>query len=306
MILGSLVIKSFRLKLFFAYVAALILVEIFYSRIFVLLEWSHGFFLAIIIGTMLLLLHEAKSAGNSPSAFRLGLFGAVISTGLTLAVLSRPSDAVLLFAALVCFVFFQRNYLGFLLLITFMSFAQFVIVLEYSDFLIYEEVTSVSLKGHPFWHSLLSGIGWMEILTNLPYADDTGKALALKYTGYAYPGALTLEYEESARQAFFAIISANPWMAIKAYILKMSYCFLQVAVFCVFPFVLFYKEVSANLRLLKPASVVLLMIALGMTLAPGVLVWPSRSYIPVSVAIFGVFAPFVLNLIARKEWWSER
>jgi hypothetical protein len=125
--------------------------------------------------------------------------------------------------------------------------------------------------GHPFWHSVYIGFGFLPNDEGIRYADEVAAAKVRSVSPAA--GYLSSEYESVLRREVFRLVVRRPGFVLRTLFAKLGVTFLFFLIFA-------NAGVLAAKSCRKPAALALpLWAGLGFSALNGVLVVPSVNYL---------------------------
>lgn len=270
-ILCKITSGSFRYVSFSLFLLSIGIFDYWTGKIFQLLEWTIGFWITLFIFTEIL---------KSVLGYRISI-GKYIFLGLFLGLFdwirSGASWSGLLLLLLI--INDGKKYISLIAFILVLA----VVKIYENQIIIHSNSQELHLN-HVIWHSILIGFGWMQNPFGLEYADISG----MNYINKIYGNEKlliwsdTIKYELLAKKEVFNILNTNLLFVTKQLILKIIKSFAQIGIF-VLPLIIIYRKFKiskAHLRLL-PIFLV--------SIAPGILVIPSRPYLPSAIALSIIF-----------------
>ena len=282
--------------------------DIFFSRLFLLIEWAFPFWACITIS---LILYNFYIKRKYPGILLLFFLGLLVSFSDWF----RPSAGFfgqLTFITILYLYSFQfpwkvilKNlvsfYIGFLI-------ASIVVAMIDNEILNQAELLGFDWvhMNHLFWHMILIGFGAVKNNLGLIITDASGVQYIQKYNGGIYVDGFSKKYEELARLATLDIIYSYPMLVFENFYQKLIKVTIHIFSF-IFLFVIcnFRNDNLRNLFLslikikeIRFSRFLIPIILIYIASIPGILVLPSRYYITGALSILLLFC---VHLILNKE-----
>lgn len=298
--------------------------DIFFSRLFLLIEWAFPFWACITISLILYNFYIKRKYPGILLLFFLGLLVSFLDW-------FRPSAGFfgqLTFITILYLYSFQFSWKVILknLVSFYIGFLIASIVVDMIDNKILNQAKLLGFDwvhmNHLTWHMILIGFGYVKSNLGLIFADMSGIQYITKYTdmsgiqhivkynGDVYVDGYSRKYEELARLATLDIIYNYPMLVLETFCQKLIKITIHIFSF-IFLFIIcnFRNDNLKNLFLslikikeIRFSRFLIPIVLIYIASIPGILVVPSRYYITGALSILLLFC---VHLILNKELYFD-